>query len=115
MDLGLVYMYGKLKKIGLKLSWRVQDSKGPFSSSNCSNHREIGICPATQTLFSVQLISQVLEVQMYQFVFCLESWDNFPELSWRLSAQILMLAMMFSADKKIKIVTKSRDGHPLNN
>jgi hypothetical protein len=45
----------------------------------------------------------------------LESWDNFSELSWGLSVQILMLAMTFSADKKIRIVTKSRVGHPLNN
>jgi len=40
-----------------KTFMRVQDSKGLFSSSNCSNNREVGICPAAQTLFSVQPIS----------------------------------------------------------
>jgi hypothetical protein len=54
---------------GPKTFMRVQDSKGPFSSSNCSNNREVGICPAAQTLFSVLLISQVLEVQMTSFLF----------------------------------------------
>ena len=45
MDLGLVYMDGKLRHKP-KTFMRVQDSKGPFSSSNCSNKREVGICPA---------------------------------------------------------------------
>jgi len=56
MDLGLVYMDGKLK-LRPKTFMRVQDSKWLFSSSNCSNKREVGICPAAQTLFSVQPIS----------------------------------------------------------
>jgi len=47
----------------------VQDSKGPFSSSNCSNNREVGFCPAAQTMFIVQPISQVLEVQMTSLLF----------------------------------------------
>ena len=42
----------------------VQDLKVPLSSSNGSNNGEVGICPATQTFFRVQPISQVLEVQM---------------------------------------------------
>jgi hypothetical protein len=45
-------------------------SKGPFSSSKCSNNREVKICPAAQTLFSIQPISRVLEVQMHRFLFC---------------------------------------------
>jgi hypothetical protein len=44
--------------------------KRTVSSSNCSNNREVGICPTTQTLFSVQPISLVLEVQMTSFLFC---------------------------------------------
>jgi len=32
-----------------------------------------------------------------------------------LSVQILMLAMTFSTDKKIRNVTNSKGGHPLNN
>jgi len=35
----------------------VQDSKRSFSSSNCSNKRDVGIYPAAQTLFNVQPIS----------------------------------------------------------
>jgi len=35
----------------------VQDLKRPFSSPNCSNNGEVRICPAAQTLFSVQPIS----------------------------------------------------------
>jgi len=50
--------------IGLKHSWRVQDSILPFWSPNLSIKREVWICPAAQTLFSVQSISRVLEVQM---------------------------------------------------
>jgi hypothetical protein len=45
----------------------------------------------------------------------LESIDNSLELSWRLSIQIQMLAMTFSVDTKIRMVTKSGGGHPLNN
>jgi hypothetical protein len=52
MDLGLVYMNGKLR-YRPKTFMRVQDSKRSFSSSNCSNKKEVGICPAAQTLFSV--------------------------------------------------------------
>jgi hypothetical protein len=35
-----------------------------------SNNREVGICPVAQTLFSVEPISQVLEVQITSFLFC---------------------------------------------
>jgi hypothetical protein len=62
LDFGLVYMYGKLRHRP-KTFMRVQDSKGSFLSSNCSNNREVGICHAAQILFSVQPISRVLEVQ----------------------------------------------------
>jgi len=41
-----------------------QNLTKPFSSSNCSNNEEVRICPVAQTLFSVQPISRVLEVQM---------------------------------------------------
>jgi len=51
----------------------VQDSILLFGSPNLSNNEEVGICPATHTLFSVQPISQVLEVQMDQFYFCWKS------------------------------------------
>ena len=43
--------------------------KRTFSSSNCSNNREVRIYPVAQTLFSVQPISRVLEVQMRRFFF----------------------------------------------
>jgi len=43
---------------------RAQDLTRPFSSPNCSNNKEVRICPAAQTLFSVQPISRVLEVRM---------------------------------------------------
>jgi hypothetical protein len=69
LDLGLVYMDGKLRHRP-KTFMRVQDLKRPFSSSNYSNKRDVGIFPAAPTLFSVQPISQVLEVQMSSFLFC---------------------------------------------
>ena len=69
MDLGLIYMDGKLRHKP-KTFMSVQDLKWPFSSSNYSNKSEIRICPAAQTLFSVQPISRVLEVQMSSFLFC---------------------------------------------
>jgi len=39
---------------------------------NCSKNREVLICPTAQTLFSVQPISRVLEVQITS-IFFLES------------------------------------------
>jgi hypothetical protein len=62
-------MYGKLRHRP-KTFMIVQDLKVPFSSSNGSNNGEVRICPTTQTLFSVQSISRVLEVQIYRFLFC---------------------------------------------
>jgi len=44
--------------------------KVSFMSSNGSNNGEVRICPTAQTLFSVQPITRVLEVQMRQFMFC---------------------------------------------
>jgi len=76
MDLNLVYMDEKLRHRP-KTFMRVQDSKWPFSSSNCSNKREVGICPAAQTLFSVQPISRVVEVQMSSFLFSGKAETNF--------------------------------------
>ena len=72
MNLGLFYINKKLRHRP-KTFMGVQDSKRPFSSLNCSNKREVGIYPAAQTLFSVQPISRVLEVQMQLFYFFLES------------------------------------------
>jgi hypothetical protein len=69
MDLGMVYMDGKLRHRP-NTFMRVQDSKWQLSSSNCSNKREVRICLAAQTLFSIQPISRVLEVQMSSFLFC---------------------------------------------
>jgi len=69
MDLCLVYMDGKLRHKP-KTFMRVRDSKQPFSSSNCSNKREVRKYPAAQTRLSVQPISRVLEVQMSSFLFC---------------------------------------------
>jgi len=68
---------------------RVQDLKVLFSSSNGSNKREVKICLAAQTLFSVQLISRVLEVQMTSFLFCWKAetiFQNFHETIYSNSA-----------------------------
>jgi len=62
-------MYGK-RRHRPKTFMRVQDLKVPFSSSNGSNNGEVIIYPAAQTLFRVQPISRVLEVQMCRFLFC---------------------------------------------
>ena len=51
---------------------------------------------------------------MHRFFFCWKAEtisQNFPKDSM----QIMMLAMTSCLDKKIRIVTKSRCGHPLNN
>jgi len=60
-DLGLLYMDGKVRHRTTTFIG-VQDLTRPFSSPNCSNNEEVRICPAAQTLFSVQPISRVLEV-----------------------------------------------------
>jgi len=67
LDLGLVYMDGKVRHRP-KTFIIVQDSKWLFSSSNYSKKREIGICPPAHTLFNVQPISRVIEVQMSSFL-----------------------------------------------
>jgi len=51
-DLGLLYMDGKVRHRPTTLMG-VQDLTRPFSSPNCSNNEEVGICPTAQTLFSV--------------------------------------------------------------
>jgi hypothetical protein len=115
VDLGFrSALYGWKLRHRPKTFMGVQDLKRPFPSLNCSNNEEVRICPTAQTLFSVQPISRVLEVQMTS-IFFLERWDNFLELSCGQSIQILTLEMTFCSDKKIRIVTKSRCGHPLNN
>jgi len=43
----------------------VKDSILLFGSPNLSNNGEVGIYPATQTLFSVKPISGFLEVKMH--------------------------------------------------
>ena len=56
-------MDGKVRHMP-KTFMGVQDLERSFSSPNYSNNGEVWICPAAQILFSVQPISQVLEVQM---------------------------------------------------
>jgi hypothetical protein len=92
MDLSLVYMDGKLRHRP-KTFMRVRDSKWPFLNSNCSNKREVGICLAAQTLFSVQPISRVLEVQMSSFLF---SWK--AEINSQNFHEIICLNSDFSND-----------------
>jgi hypothetical protein len=60
----------------------VQDSILLFGSPNLSNNREVRICPAAQTLFSVQPISRVLEVQMHQ-IFFVGKLRQFPRTCMR--------------------------------
>ena len=67
MDLGLVYIDGKLRHRP-KTFMKSPRFKTVVSSLNYSNKREVGICPATQILFSVQPTTQVLEVQMSSFL-----------------------------------------------
>ena len=67
-NLGLFYMDGKIRHRP-KNFMGVQDLKRLFSSPNYSNNGEVWICLATQTLFSVQPISRVLEVQMTSIFF----------------------------------------------
>jgi hypothetical protein len=68
-------MDGKLRHRP-KTLMKSPNSNGSFSSSNCSNKREVGICLAAQTLFSVQLISRVLDIQMSSFLFCWKAETN---------------------------------------
>jgi hypothetical protein len=69
LDFNLLYMARKLRHRP-KTFIGVQDSILLFGSPNLSNNGEVGICPVARTLFSVQPISQVLEVQMHRFFFC---------------------------------------------
>ena len=113
LDLGLLYMDGKVRHRPTTLMG-VQDLKMLFSSPNYSNNREVRIYPAAQTLFSVQPISRVLEVQMTSIVFP-GKIRQFPRTFMVQLVPIMMLAITFCSDKKIRIFTKSRVGHLLNN
>ena len=62
MDLDLVYMDRKLRHRPKTFMKSPRFKKTVFKFK-LYNNREVGICPTTQTLFSVQPISQVLEVQ----------------------------------------------------
>ena len=77
-NLGMLYMDEKIRHRPKTFMWSPR-FKRPFSSPNYSNNREVRICPAAQTLFSVQPI------------------------------------LTFYSDKLLRIFTKSRVGHPLNN
>jgi len=76
LDFNLVYMARKLRHRP-KTFMGVKDSILLFGSPNLSNNGEVEIYHAAQTLFSVQPISRVLEVQMHRFFFLLENGDNF--------------------------------------
>jgi len=69
LNFNLIYMDRKLRHRP-KTFMGVQDSILLFGSPNLSNNGEVRICPTAQTLFSVQPISQILEVQMHRFFFC---------------------------------------------
>jgi hypothetical protein len=69
LDFNLVSMARKLRHRP-KTFMGVQDSILLFGSPNLSNNGEVRICLAAQTLFNVQPISRVLQVQMHRFVFC---------------------------------------------
>jgi hypothetical protein len=56
----------------------VQDSILLSGSPNLSNNKEVGIYPTAQTLFSVQPISQVLEIQIHRFFFFFGKLRQFP-------------------------------------
>jgi len=64
LDFNLVYMARKLRHRP-KTFIGVQDLILLFGSPNLSNNGEVKICLAAQTLFSVQPISRVLEIQMH--------------------------------------------------
>jgi hypothetical protein len=77
LDFNLVYMDRKLRHRP-KTFMGVQDSNLLFGSPNLSNNREVRIYPTAQTLFSVQLISRVLEVQIHRFFFFFGTLRQFP-------------------------------------
>jgi hypothetical protein len=81
MDLGLLYMDGKIR-YRPKAFMKSSRFKTTVLSSNCSNKKEVRICPAAHTLFNVQSIYQVLEVKMSSFLFCWKAeinYQNFHE------------------------------------
>ena len=49
------------------------------------------------------------------YFFFLESWVNCLQLSCLPEDPVQMVAFLFYSDKKIRIFTKSKVGHPLNN
>ena len=90
-----------------------QDLRRPFASPTYSNNGEVRICPAARTLFRFWPISAVLEVQMTS-IFFPGKLIQFPT-TFMLEDPVWIVAYVFYSDKKIRIFTKSKVGHPLNN
>jgi len=91
-----------------------QDLTRSFSSPNCSNNEEVRIYPAAQILFSVQPISRVLEVQIIS-KFYPGKMRQFPRTCMIEVCSNYDVINDFLVDKKIRIITKSRCGHPVIN
>ena len=113
LDFYLVHMARKLRHRA-KIFMGSERLNSAVWKSKSQQQRRSWNLSCNQTLFNIQPISRVLEVQMHRFFF-FGKLRQFPRTFMGQSVQILMLAMMFCSDKKIRIVTKSRCGHLLNN
>ena len=114
LDLGLHYMDGKLRHRPKTFMRSPRFKKAVFKSKlqTTTEKSKYILQPRHCSVFSLYLEFQKSK--------CIDSYffgklRQFSRTCMRLSIQMLMLAMTFSSDKKIRIVTKSRCGHPLNN
>ena len=114
MDLGLVYMDGKLRHrpIPFMKSPRFKTEVFKFKLQQQKRSRNLS--------YSLDIVQCSAHISSFKspnvfILILLESLDKFQELSCKLVVQILKLVMTFCLDMKIMVVTKSRGGHPFNN
>ena len=114
LDLSPFYMDGKIRHRPTTFMWSPRFKKGRFQVQilATTEKSESILQPRHCSVFSPYLKFQKCKCTNSFFVGKLR---QFPKTFMGQTIQILTLAMTFLADKKIRIVTKSRCGHPLNN
>ena len=111
-DLGPFYMDGKLRHRPTTFIWTPRSKKAVFKPKLLEQRRSPKLSCSPDTIQCSTHILSSRSLNDLIFFWKAETMSqNIPEDS----GQIMMLAMTYCLDKEIRIVTKSRCGHPLIN
>ena len=112
LDLGLLYMNGKVRHRPITFMQGLRFKKTVFKSKLQQQQRSLNLsCSLDTVQCSAHILSSRSPNDLNFF-----SWkDNKISYNFHELVLVLMLVMMFYSNKKIRIFTKSRVGHPLNN